>query len=252
MLRNTKESVPELIKFSLLTVVSYFALQTLVVITHEFAHSTAAWLLGYTGTPFTVIWGNPITINGWDEGVPYDQVFLVPGHPAEAVIGGLPLLVHFVFTVLGLYLLQRRLLATRKWIFYTVYLFVVVNLTELVAYILMRPFAGSGDTGRFNEGLRISPWLLFAVGTVLLGLALAVLLKSVTPRIVQVLGGSRSKHWIIVCFTGFIMFLWGSGLRIMSLYPDRQWKWGLIGLFGFVAWVLIAGFQPHSGGEADI
>jgi hypothetical protein len=253
MMRNTNDSVPELIRFSLVTVLIYFALQTILVIVHEYAHSMAAWLLGYTATPFTVVWGNPITIRGWDEGVPYDQVFRSPGHPAEAVIGGIPLFMHAVFAALGLYLLQQRLPTRRKLIFYAVYLFVVVNLTELVAYILMRPFAGSGDTGRFNQGLRLSPWPLFVVGMVLLALAFGVLLRRVMPRLDQVLGGSRNKHWIVVYLTGFVVFLWGSGLRIMSLYPDRQWKWGLIGVFGFLAWIPAAGvrtLRPGVGGNS--
>jgi hypothetical protein len=120
------------------------------------------------------------------------------------------------------------------------YLFVVVNLTELVAYILMRPFAGSGDTGRFNEGFGLSPWPLFAAGTVLLLVALWVLLCKVTPSLGYVMNWSSRKYWMILCFTAFVMFLWGSGLRIMALYPDRQWKWGLIGVVGFLAWVSLS------------
>jgi len=42
---------------------------------------------------------------------------------------------------------------------------------------------------------------------------------------------------------GFIMFLWGSGLRIMSLYPDPQWKVGLIGVFAFLGWILVDRYQ---------
>jgi hypothetical protein len=252
-MKNTDDSFPELIRFSLVTILLYFALQAIVVVTHEYTHSTAAWLLGYTATPFTVIWGNLLTIRGWDEGVPYDQVFRSPAHPAEAVIGGIPLLMHAVFATLGLYLLQQRLPTRRKLLFYAVYLFVVVNLTELVSYILMRPFAGSGDTGRFNEGLGLSPWPLFVIGTALLALAFGVLLIRVMPRLDQALGRSRTRHWIVVCFTAFVMFLWGSGLRIMSLYPDRQWKWGLVGMFAFLAWIPAAGFRtPGPGAGSDI
>jgi len=238
-MRRAKQDVLDLAWFSLKTVGLYFVLQTIVVVLHEYAHSTAAWLLGYTRTPFTIIWGNPLTIQGWDEGVPYDHLFPSAGHPAEAVIGGIPLFMHAAFVGLGLYLL-RRLSIRRKLTSYVLYLFVVVNLTELVAYILMRPFAGSGDTGRFNEGLRFSPWPLFVVGTVLLLLALDVLLRRVMPKLDRVMGWNSRKRLIVVCFTAFVMFLWGSGLRIMALYPDRQWKWGLIGIVGFLAWVSLS------------
>jgi hypothetical protein len=242
-MRNADDSIPELIKFSLLTIAIYLALQAIIVVTHEYAHSTAAWLLGYTPTPLTVVWGNPVTMRGWDEGVAYDQLFRSPGHPAEAVIGGIPLLMHAVFTALGLYFLQRPQPMRRSLVFYAVYWFSVINLAELVAYIVMRPFAGSGDTGRFNEGLRLSPSFLFVVGTVFVVLALEVLLRRIMPRVHQVTGQSRKKHWIVVCSTAFILFLWGSGLRIMSLYPDRQWKWGLIGIFAFFGWILAGRFR---------
>ena len=238
-MRAAKESLPQLIWFSLKTVTVYVALQAIVVVLHEHAHSTAAWLLGYTRTPFTVTWRNPLTIQGWDEGVPYDRLFPSAGHPAEALIGGLPLCMHAAFAGLGLYALQR-MFTQRKLPLYVMYLFVVVNLTELTAYILMRPFAGSGDTGRFNEGLSLSPWPLFVVGAVLLFFALGVLQRKVMPRLDQVMGWDSKKHWIVVCFTAFIMFLWGSGLRIMALYPDHQWRWGLIGVVGFLAWVWLS------------
>lgn len=156
-MRRSIDSVSEIVKFVLLTMALYFAAQTVIVILHEHAHSTAAWLLGYTPTPFTVVWGNPLTILGWDEGVPYDQLFRSPGHPVEALIGGIPLLMHSLFAAFGLYFLQRPLSNLRQFPFYALYWFVVANQTELVAYIVMRPFAGSGDTERFNEGLRLSP-----------------------------------------------------------------------------------------------
>ena len=237
-MRRSIDFVPEIVKFVLLTMALYFAAQTVIVILHEHAHSTAAWLLGYTRTPFTVVWGNPLTILGWDEGVPYDRLFPSPGHPAEAVIGGIPLLMHALFAAFGLYFLQRTLSTRRRLTFYAVYWFVVANLTELVAYIFMRPFIATGDTGRFNEGFEISPWPLFLVGSALLLIALWTLLRRVMPRLNRVAGESRTRYWITVCFTAFVMFLWGSGLRIMLLYPDRQWRWGLVGVFAFIGWIV--------------
>lgn len=239
-MRQTSSSIPELIRFSLTMVLLYFAIQTLVVVLHEYTHSSAAWLLGYTPTFRTVIWGNPLTITGWDEGVPYDRLFRSPGHPAEAVIGGAPLLMHALFTILGLYWLQRSRATESRFWFYAVYWFVVMNLAELVAYLTMRPFAGSGDTGRFNQGFQLSPWPLFVVGNVLLVIALRVLLVRVTPTLPHIVGLDRRKLWIVPGFTAFMMFLGESGLRIMALYPDRQWKWGLIGVPAFFCWILLS------------
>ena len=105
---------------ALLVPLADLVLQSLVVVVHEFTHSTTAWLLGYTPTPFTVVWGNPITVQGWDEGVPYDRLFPFPGHLAEAAIGGMPLLMHTIFVVASLYFLQRLLSGQRKFLFLAV------------------------------------------------------------------------------------------------------------------------------------
>ncbi|WP_263383976.1 hypothetical protein [Granulicella arctica] len=239
MIRNARDASWSWIKFSLATVAIYFALQALIILAHEHAHSTTAWLLGFSRTPFTVIQGNFVTMRGWDEGVPYDQLFPASGNPAEAAIGAMPLLMHVTFVVVSLSLLELPKAGKRKALFYILYWFVVINLAELVAYLLMRPFAGSGDTGRFNQGLAISPWFLFVGGILFLLIACWVLLFRVMPRLDRVVGFSQRLHKTVVWMTAFFMFLWGSGIRILSLYPDRQWKFGLIGLAGFAGWVLV-------------
>lgn len=221
----------------LLTVALYFVGQTVIVLLHEHAHSSAAWFLGYSSTPFTVVWGNPFTMRGWDEGVPYDQLFPSRGNPAESVIGGIPLFMHTVFVALGLLFLLRKRATGSRLVFLAVYWFVIANLAELVAYLWMRPFIPTGDTGRFNAGLSLTPWPLFMAGTALLLFALALVVRRVMPVLDQVVAESERKHWINIVFTGFFMFLWASGLRILSLYPDPQWKWGLTGFFGFAAWM---------------
>ncbi len=118
----------------------YMALQAAIVIMHEYTHAGSAWLLGYSATPFTVVWGSVLTLRGFDEGVPYDRLFPAPGHPAEAVIGFMPDVIHTIMVVAGLLLLQCRWTQKRKWVFITLFLWTVINLAELLSYIVMRPF----------------------------------------------------------------------------------------------------------------
>jgi len=228
---------------TILMILFYFTAQSLIVIAHEYTHSTSAWLFGYTHSPFTVVWGNPITIMGWDEGVPYDQLFHSPGNKAEAVIGGSPLFMHVIFMLAGFFLLERSFKRQHKLVFFASFWFAVVNITELVAYIFMRPFIATGDTGRFNYGMNISPWILFILGAVLITIALCRLARRVGVQLDAFTDGSRFEHRSIMLAAGFIMFLWGSGLRIMSLYPDPQWKVGLIGVFAFLGWILVDRYQ---------
>jgi hypothetical protein len=55
MTRNTGDSSRDWISFTLLTIATYLALQTIIVVVHEYAHSITAWLLGYIPSPLTVI-----------------------------------------------------------------------------------------------------------------------------------------------------------------------------------------------------
>ena len=226
-----------------LMISAYLVGQTVIVIVHEHVHSITAWLLGYTATPFSVVWGDPITITGWDEGVPYDVLFPKPGNAAESAIGGMPLLMHTIFAVVALYFLRKPVSPRHAPLFFMLYWFVIANLGELISYLVMRPFIPTGDTGRFNSGLNISPWLLFILGTVFLIVALWVLSQKITSRLALYTDGSRLTHWTIVSSTAFVMFLWTSGLRMMFLYPDPQWKTGLVGVAGFLGWLLADRYQ---------
>jgi len=210
---------------------------------HEFTHSTAAWLLGYTPRPLSIVWGNPLTMKGWDEGVPYDRLFPSGNDPAEAIIGASPLAFHAIIVTAGLFVLQRQWIRQNKWSFHTLYWFVIVNLMELISYIVMRPFASGGDTGHFNHGLGLSPWILFVAGTLLIMVALYVLFRRILPIMDDVVaGGNRLTEWAILLITALILFLWGSGMRAMSLYPNPQWMFGLLGVAAFGVVVFI--FHP--------
>ena len=153
----------------------------------------------------------------------------------------MPLLMHTVFVVVSLFFLHRLWSERWKLLFFALYVFVVVNLAELIAYIVMRPFISNGDTGRFNEGSGISPWVLFVVGVAFLVSALSFLANRINQKLDRFTDGSRFVHWAIVSSAAFTMFLWGSGIRIMSLYPDPQWKVGLVGVAGFFGWLLVNG-----------
>jgi hypothetical protein len=204
---------------------------------HEFMHSTVAWLFGDMGSPFGIVWGNPLMMTGWDEGVHYSKLFPAPGNPVEAVIGASPLVMHTVIVIAGLLLMQRPAMLKRKWTFHAVYWFVVANLMELVAYIAMRGFASGGDTGHFNHGLNLSPWYLFIAGNLLLLFALTVLFRKAVPRMYSLFASENPvTQWLILILTAFFLFLWGSGIRVVSyIYPDPQWIFGLIGFAAFPA-----------------
>ncbi|MGE4263966.1 MAG: hypothetical protein AB7E46_05775 [Desulfovibrio sp.] len=215
---------------------SVLALQTVVVIAHEFTHSTVAWLLGQMDSPGDIIWGNPFTLSGWDEGVEYHRLFAAGQLTEAAIIGVSPLLLHAGIVSCGLALLVRGR-PRNRWAFHALYWFVVTNLMELIAYLLMRAFASGGDTGIFNRGMQLNPWFLFCLGNLALAAWLGVLFGKVLPRMnARFAAENPLGQWLILGLTAFVLFLWGSGLRIvLYVYPDPQWLFGLLGFAAFGA-----------------
>ncbi len=231
-------------KYVLIVIMTFAVLQSIVVVMHEFTHSTIAWLLGDKTDPFGIVWGNPLTMTCWDEGVHYSKLFPSSHHVAEAIIGGSPLLVHTLIVTLGILFLKRPWMNERKWLYHAIYWFVIANFMELIAYIVMRPFALGGDTGHFNRGLGLSPWFLFVVGTLLIMIGLYVLFRTILPHMYAAFArGNRGTEWMILLMTAFFLFLWGSGMRVVFyVYPDPQWMFGLIGFAAFP--VVLAVWNP--------
>jgi len=232
---NTSESIRETSEYILIVALTFAVLQALLIVMHELTHSTMAWVLGYKQSPFHIIWGNPLTMTGWDEAVHYSQLFASGHSTAAAVIGGSPLVVHAAIVTLGLSLLRRKGMWERKWLSHTLFWFVIANLMELIAYITMRAFSTHGDVGIFNRGLGLSPWVLFIAGSLAIAATLFVLFGKMLPRMHVVFArGNLMNEWSILLMTAFFLFLWGSGIRVvLYVYPDPQWMFGLLGFAAF-------------------
>lgn len=226
------------VRYALITVVTFIMLQSIVVVMHEFTHSTVAWLLGYMHSPCGIIWGNPLTLSGWDEGVDYSGMFASGRFHAAAIIGVSPLLIHTMIVTIGFILLRMKRMGSLKWIFHLLYWFVMANFMELIAYLTMRAFSGHGDVGNFNRGLGLSPWVVFITGTLAVLGGLYILFVKILPRMYELFArGNRLFEWMILLMTGIVLFIWGSGLRVVLLcYPDPQW---MFGLGGFAAFALV-------------
>lgn len=234
-----REAIPYLI----IVVVSFFILQSTVVVMHEFTHSTTAWVLGDLPSPFDIVWGNPLMMTGWDEGVDYHKLVAEGRYIQEALIGGSPLLMHALIVTWSLIFLQKESLVKRKWLFHAVFWFTAANCMELIAYIWMRPFSSHGDTGHFNHGLGLSPWILFILGSSALVFGLYVFYQRVLPRAHALFArGNPVIEWTILGLSAFIMFLWGSGIRVMAYVSGPQRFFGLLGVLAFIMVVFL--FRP--------
>ena len=88
-----------------IVLVTYFFFQSVIVIIHEHLHSTTAYLPGHMQSPLDIVWGNPLTLDGWDEGVSYSGLFTAGPGTDAAIIAVMPLIFHAVVVTCGLYLL---------------------------------------------------------------------------------------------------------------------------------------------------
>ena len=231
---------PQILKtiyYTVILLITFFVLQSLLILMHEFTHSTVAWFFGDMQTPLGIVWGNPFMMTGWDEGVHYSKLFPAPGNYVEAVDWlRSPLLVHALIVVAGLFLLQKKSMLKHKWLFHVSYWFVIANYMELIAYIMMRGFASGGDTGHFKPRTSsVAVVFVYYRPRGLLIVGLSILFKRIIPHMYTLFAqDNRGLQWVIFSFTAFALFLWGSGMRVVFyVYPDPQWMFGLIGFVAF-------------------
>lgn len=153
-------------------------------------------------SPFDIVWGNPLTMLGWDEGVTYQELFAAGHLLAAALIGVCPLVVHAAIVCAGIAVMQKGR-PENKWWFHLLYWFVVVNFMEIIAYILMRSFATSGDVGIFNRGLslRLDRWQSFMDYMFFTGESSPVC-SSYTPKRTGRCNGRFWQLLLLYCFYG--------------------------------------------------
>jgi len=232
------------ISYYIITIATFIALQGLVVVTHEFTHSTMAWLLDEMKSPADIVWGNPIMMTGWDENVPYRQLF-AEGHDLHAAIIGIcPLILHTTLIVIAMRLMRGDWLPERRWLYNAFYWLTVINFMELIAYVYMRSFAGHGDIGNFDKGLNLSPWWIFVAGSAVLTWGLATFYRQALPRLQTLFAESNPPlQWGMLILTSFMLFLWGSGIRVLAYVEGVQKYFGLIGIAGVLVTLMV--FRPE-------
>jgi len=238
---TVSKCILETLKYVVIVIVTFVVLQAVVVVVHEFIHSTVAWALGHMPSPLDIVWGNPVTLKGWDEGVHYSQLYESGHFHAAAIIGVSPLIFHAAIVILGLVFLRRKGMQSRKWLFHIFYWFVIANFMELIAYITMGSFWSGGDVYHLCHGLGISPWIAFIVGLLVVAAGLYFLCRDIIPRMYAIFAqDNRLNQWAILLLTVIILFIWGSGLRVaLSVYPHPQWLFAFVDFAAFIVILVI-------------
>lgn len=222
------------------------------VFPHEYAHATVACLYGFKLSPFDIYyghfnWQNVVFVTGIDEHVNYYLIYLLDQ----------PKLVGWVafagpFVTLLLYLLSIGLLHWQKvkrhaYLFYFIAWVSLINLSELLSYMILRAFSVHGDMGHIVFGWGISPWWIFLSGVLLGCFGLWHFFRNILPELYMRLNLEAPiiRVFLLILFVwtvfgenGVRMFLTAYGLFATTLailffiampllificWPTRHW-----------------------------
>ena len=235
---NSREEFRSAVFYALIMIATCIAFGALFVVVHEHVHSTTAYLMGHMHSPFDIVWGNLVTLDGWDEGVSYSAMFTAGQGIDAAIIAMSPLILQTVIVITGICLLMSDTMVRRKWLFHLIFWLVIVNFMVLFGNMPGRAFSLHGDIGNINHGLSLSPWLLFLVTTPVILLGLYYLYRYVLPRMYAIVAGeSRWVRYEILIFSVFYLFIFRDGIHhALTFSPDMEW---VTGLAGYVTCVVV-------------
>ncbi len=196
-------------RYALITMVTLFAARHLMVLLHEWTHSSMAWALGHKNAPFAIHYGD-WTLLQVDEAVEYAALHAAGQGRAAALIAGSALVTNLVLFVLCLRFLLLDGIQQRTWLYQFIFWFAVMNIGELFSYLPVRTFVGNrGDVGHFVHGLHISPWIAFLPGVLITGGGLWYLLRNQIVEFYHVMALSTgAPRTIYRGLTLFVIFFW--------------------------------------------
>lgn len=159
------------------TLISIIGIYYVTVLSHEYAHSTLAWMFGQKMNPFDIDYGGWLLLHV-DEAVNYDQILKQGDGIAAAVIAISGVTTNIIFFLLTIYFLQQPYITKNRYLLTLFFWSAILNLVPILGYVPCDTFTTHGDIGRFVTGLNISPWWIFFVGTPLVILAIVLIFRT--------------------------------------------------------------------------
>lgn len=156
-------------RFLGLTLALIWTTHAIAFFAHEYAHSGAAWLLGYKANPLAIDYGgfnlpNLLFFSQVDENVAYDPIFGQGHGPAAALIAFAGMgIANSLLYLLSRLLLRRESVRDKSLLFHFVFWFCFMNVGNFYDYVPIRTFASHGDMAHIAQGLNISPWAVLIV-----------------------------------------------------------------------------------------
>lgn len=176
-------------KLIVLTPIFFLFSHYLAVFPHEYGHSTMAWLYGYKSNPFAIDYGgnswlNILLLAHIDENVNYNLIFS-QGHNFQAALIAFagPGLANGLLYILSLFLINHKPNRFRPYYMYFLLWFNFMNLANFYDYVPIRTFGTHGDIAHISQGLNLSPWWIYAIGSYLVGFLIWQFFTKTLPQV---------------------------------------------------------------------
>lgn len=194
-------------------IICFFLAHHLAVFVHEYAHSFAAFALGYKDNPFQIHFGgtsplNFLLLNGVDEYVDYQNMFdHGTGWAVATVAMAGPALGNGITYFASLALMDSEAARKHDWLTLFAFALNVMSVGNFFSYVPIRTFVDHGDIAHITQGLGISPWTTLMVLGIPTLLSMGWLFLRTLPKTVwRLMTGFPSRQRALVAATISIIF----------------------------------------------
>jgi hypothetical protein len=217
----------------LITPILFVLAMWISVFPHEYAHATVAWLYGFKLSPFDIYyghfnWKNVVFVTGIDEHVNYYLIYLLDQPKLIGLIGFAGPFVTLCIYLLSIGLLHWQKIKKQSYLFYFIVWINLINLSELLSYMILRAFGAHGDMGHIVFGWGISPWWIFLSGVLLGYFGLWHFFRNILPKLYMRLNLKAATIRVFL----LILFVW-------TLFGENSVRMFLTALFFIVMPLLI-------------
>ena len=222
MLPDQKSSVAKFLGFALFFLFLLWAAHAFGYLVHEYAHSFTAWGLGYKANPLALNyghldWNNVLTLDDVDENVDYDPIFAAGRGPLASLIAVAGVLFgNGISYLMSRYFYARAKRSGRRMLALFFFLFCIMNVGNLIAYVPARTFATHADMATVEKGLNISPWVVAIVLGVPFCIAVWNFFVALVPEALRYFfPSSKAGQICLLLLSGFMVFCFfgGAGLH---------------------------------------
>ena len=162
-----RRSEQGIVAFALVTFVLVLAAHAVAYLTHEYAHSLMAWLLGWMKQPFGIDYGtaslsNCLFLGDVSDNVDYDAIFrAVHGLAAAAIALAGPMLGNGLLYFVVYALMGNAMVGRSRHVMMFLYWLSLMCAGNVWSYVPIRALTWHADIALAAKGLGVSVWVLF-------------------------------------------------------------------------------------------